>query len=85
MVRMDLGNGVRPARPGMMRLSGAGIRCGFYFGTSPGNQMLSVGGTRSGLIYVGLEREEVLYRASKGKEIKPIQGVFDMVHHPYSL
>lgn len=40
---------VRRARPGITRLSGAGIRRGFYFGTSPGNQVLSVGGTRGGM------------------------------------
>jgi len=40
---------VRPAAPGVPRLSGVAIRNFLYFGTAPGNHSLAVSATRGGL------------------------------------
>jgi len=40
---------VKPNAPGLLRLSGCGIRKVFYLGTSPGNHSLAVATTKGGL------------------------------------
>jgi len=40
---------VRDLAPGLLRLSGAGIRGDLYIGTAPGNHRLAVATTRGGL------------------------------------
>lgn len=40
---------VRDVRPGMIRLSGSGIRDFLNFGTGPGNQFVSVSRSRNGM------------------------------------
>lgn len=40
---------VKPDSPGLLRLSGYGIRNAVYLGTSPGNHSLAVATTKSGL------------------------------------
>jgi hypothetical protein len=40
---------VQPMRPGVMRLSGVGIRDALYIGTAPGNHFLAVAVTKGGL------------------------------------
>lgn len=40
---------VRQAGPGLMRLSGNGIRSSLYFGSAPGNHSLAVSATKGGL------------------------------------
>jgi hypothetical protein len=40
---------IRPLVPGILRLSGVGIREQLYFGTAPGNATLAVSATKCGL------------------------------------
>lgn len=40
---------VRQVQPGLLRLSGAGIRERLYFGTAPGNHFVAVSSTKGGL------------------------------------
>jgi hypothetical protein len=40
---------VKPAAPGVSRLSGRGIRRHLYIGTAPGNHLLAVAATKGGL------------------------------------
>jgi hypothetical protein len=40
---------VKPALPGIIRLSGTGIRNKLYIATTPGNNFLTVSATKGGL------------------------------------
>lgn len=40
---------IRPPNPGVLRLSGVGMRRALFFGTAPGNHFLAVSTSRNGL------------------------------------